>query len=166
MKKNSNLQFIPILCKTIVLLKQEDIFMKNTLRISLVIFLYFFYFFGYASVQNSPVGIWQTPRSILKINSVNGELRAKVLKILNTNVSSPICKKCPGQFQNVPIIGMTVIWGLTKQDNNNWTGGTALDPETGQVYNADLNLSDDGKLIKFHASKSIFGRTIEWRRLK
>lgn len=141
--------------------------MKTTFRISLLITLLFSSCVINASEQNDPTGTWQTPRSILKIYNTNGELRANVVKILNNKLPSfPLCKNCPEKFQNKPIIGMTVIWGLKKQNNNNWGDGQALDPESGKIYNATLELSKDGKTINFHASKSFFGRTIEWRRLK
>ena len=141
--------------------------MSSIFRALLLIVLLSYSYIINAADLTDPSGRWQTPRSILKIYHSNGELRAIVVKILNDNSPTlPLCKKCPGKFQNKPIIGMTVIWGLKRVNNHDWNGGQAIDPESGQIYNVKLELSNDGKKITFHASKSLFGHTIEWERIK
>jgi len=42
-----------------------------------------------------------------------------------------------------PVIGMTILWGLTKQgDEYQW--GEILDPENDKVYRAKMKLDDEG----------------------
>src|ERR1700757_1470017 len=72
----------------------------------------------------SPVGLWKTiddntgkPRGLVRIMDVNGEYRGTVEKIFLKpgEDPDPRCEKCDGTQHNQPVIGMTILWGLTKQ---------------------------------------------------
>lgn len=122
---------------------------------------------SYAAGQLDPAGVWQTPRSVLRIHNANGVLSAEVLQIRkHTASSSPVCTKCSGSLKDKPIIGMTVMWGLKQKDADQWDGGKVVDPETGETYNASLKLSPDGKTISFYASKLVFGKMVTWKRIR
>ena len=43
--------------------------------------------FAYAAGQADPSGLWQTPRSVLRISNVNGVLSAQVVKIRKQTAS-------------------------------------------------------------------------------
>jgi hypothetical protein len=75
----------------------------------------------------SPVGLWKTiddntgkPRGLVRIMDVNGEYRGTVEKIFLKpgEDPDPRCEKCDGTQHNQPVIGMTILWGLTKQGDD------------------------------------------------
>jgi uncharacterized protein (DUF2147 family) len=138
--------------------------MKKWMTLLCIVISLFSCFAAYAG-SKSAVGLWRTNRSILKIYTVNGELRAKVVKVLVGKGNGALCTKCEGENKNKPVVGMTVIWGLKPAGNNTWSGGKGLDPDTGKTYQCSLTLSDNAQLIKFQASRLIFTRTLEWHRV-
>jgi uncharacterized protein (DUF2147 family) len=122
----------------------------------------------------SPVGLWKTiddntgkPRGIVRIMEVNGEYQGKVEKIFPKTGEDPDpkCEKCDGARHNQPVIGMTILWGLTKLDDE-YQGGEILDPENGKVYRAKMKLDGDGgKLgVRGFIGFSLLGRTQTWVR--
>jgi uncharacterized protein (DUF2147 family) len=122
----------------------------------------------------SPVGLWKTiddntgkPRGLVRIMEVNGEYQGKVEKIFTApgEDPDPKCEKCDGTRHNQPVIGMTILWGLTKQGDE-YQGGEILDPETGKVYRAKMKLDGDGgKLgVRGFIGFSLLGRTQTWVR--
>jgi uncharacterized protein (DUF2147 family) len=122
----------------------------------------------------SPVGLWKTiddntgkPRGLVRIVEVNGEYRGKVEKIFPKpgEDPDPRCEKCDGTRHNQPVIGMTILWGLTKQGDE-YQGGAILDPENGKVYSARMKLDGQGgKLsVRGFIGFSLLGRTQTWVR--
>ena len=77
----------------------------------------------------------------------------------------PKCEKCEGERYNQPIIGMTILWGLTKQGDE-YEGGEILDPENCKVYRANMTLEDGGARLHVRGfiGFSLFGRTQIWFR--
>ena len=77
-----------------------------------------------------------------------------------------ICEKCIGANKNKPLIGMTMLSGLTlhPDKNNEFIDGTFLDPVTGQQYPARARLGNHGKHLIIRGSKdgSAVGRNITW----
>lgn len=127
-----------------------------------------------AFASATPEGRWRTiddkthkEKSIVEIAEVNGELQGKVVKLLNRGdkPANPACDKCEGDRKGKPVIGMTILWGL-KQDGDEWTGGSILDPENGETYDAKLSLKDDGRKLDVRGflGISLLGRTQTWVR--
>ena len=107
------------------------------------------------AAELSPVGLWKTiddntgqPRGLMRIREVNGQYEGKVEKIFPKpgEEPNPKCEKCEGNRQNQPVIGMTILWGLTKQGDE-YQGGEILDPENGKVYRSRMKLVDNGKKL-------------------
>ncbi|NNH00502.1 DUF2147 domain-containing protein [Acinetobacter sp. ANC 5414] len=77
-----------------------------------------------------------------------------------------VCEKCIGANKNKPLIGMTMLSGLTlhPDKNNEFIDGTFLDPVTGQQYPARARLGNHGKHLIIRGSKdgSAVGRNITW----
>lgn len=99
-------------------------------------------------------GLWKSfnmktkePEAIVKIYKKDDKLYGKVLRLLPNRIKEledlgeypPICKKCPDEFKNKPIIGLNFIYGLEKEGNE-WGGGKILDPETGKIYDVYISL--------------------------
>jgi uncharacterized protein (DUF2147 family) len=122
----------------------------------------------------SPVGLWKTiddnsgkPGGLIRIALLNGLYQGKIEKIFPEpgEDPNPKCVKCEGARHNQPVIGMTFLWGLTKQGDE-YQGGEILDPKTGKVYRAKLKLEDGGKKLNVRGfiGFSLLGRTQVWYR--
>jgi len=122
----------------------------------------------------SPVGLWKTiddhtgkPRGLVRVTQVDGEYQAKVEKIFPKPGEdlNPRCEKCEGTRHDQPVMGMTILWGLTKQGDE-YQGGEILDPENGKVYRAKMKLDDGGRTLHVRGfiGFSLFGRTQIWIR--
>lgn len=125
------------------------------------------------AATDTPVGTWKTiddkthqPKSIVEITDNNGELQAKVVKVLNSDQGpNPICKECDGARKNQPIEGMTIMWGVTRDDDV-WDGGKILDPKSGKQYKVKLTLTDGGQKLDVHGyiGFALLGRSQVWER--
>jgi uncharacterized protein (DUF2147 family) len=132
-----------------------------------------------AADVSTPVGTWKQvddvtgkPTSILQITESNGELQAKVLQVMNATPEDiardgnpPKCTQCDGARKDQPIIGMTIMWGVTR-DYDVWDGGRILDPKNGKVYKVKLTLKDSGQKLDVHGyiGFSLLGRSQIWER--
>ncbi len=121
------------------------------------------------AASDSPVGYWQVldedtnqPTSVVQIWDDKGVLQGKVVKLYGN--PSAVCSECAGRMRNKPVMGMAVLWGFTKQDNN-WKNGKVLAVKRGKVYNADLALQDAGQ--KLAVQVSVFGskHVVTWTRV-
>jgi uncharacterized protein (DUF2147 family) len=126
------------------------------------------------AAELSPIGLWKTiddntgqPRGLVRIREVNGQYEGKVERIFPKpdEPPDPKCEKCEGNRRNQPVIGMTILWGLTKQGDE-YQGGEILDPENGKVYRSRMKLVDNGKKLDVRGfiGFSLFGRSQIWLR--
>lgn len=122
----------------------------------------------------TPVGRWTTiddethkPKSVVEIWEENGKLYGKIVKLFRKpdEDQNPKCTECEGKLKNQPIIGMTILRGLVKDDNE-WTDGTITDPKNGKTYDCTISLEDGGKKLKVrgYMGISLLGRTQHWVR--
>ncbi len=125
--------------------------------------------------DNGPIGKWRTidddsgkPRAIVEIDKTDGELHGKIVKLLNQpkDDRNPVCDECEGPRHGKPVVGMTILWGLEK-DGDKWTDGKILDPESGDVYDASIELGEDDQTLKVrgYLGISLLGRTQTWQRV-
>jgi uncharacterized protein (DUF2147 family) len=127
---------------------------------------------SYAQNKNI-IGKWHTIHeetgkviSVVEIYEINNKIYGKVCEISNPKSRSLLCKNCPGEDKNKPIIGMTVIKGLQKKDNE-YTDGEILDPNSGKLYKCYITLINQDKLkVRGYIGFSLFGRTQYWERVK
>src|SRR5581483_2877889 len=107
-----------------------------------------------SAAEPSPTGLWKTiddssgqPKGLVRIREVNG--------------------KCEGARHNQPVLGMTILWGFTRQGEE-YQGGEALDPENGRIYRARMKLIDGGKKLDVRGfiGISLFGRSQVWLRVE
>lgn len=124
--------------------------------------------------NNSPVGLWKTiddqtgkPKSLVRITENNGVLTGKIEKLFRepNEDQNPKCEKCDGANKDQPVLGMTIINGL-KKDDDTWTGGTVLDPHNGKTYKARITMKDDGKKLEMrgYIGMPMLGRSQTWLR--
>jgi uncharacterized protein (DUF2147 family) len=131
----------------------------------------------FASASDStPIGLWKTiddntgqTKGLIRISERSGRFEGKIEKIFPKpgDDPTPRCDKCDGSRQNQPVLGMTILWNLTRQDGE-YQGGEILDPENGKIYRAKMKLIDGGKKLEVRGFLGIalFGRSQIWLREK
>jgi uncharacterized protein (DUF2147 family) len=131
------------------------------------------------AANDTPAGTWKQiddvsgkAKSIIEITESNGQLQAKVVKVMNLSPEEiardgqhPICRKCDGERKDKPIEGMTIMWGVSKDDDV-WDGGKILDPKSGKIYKVKLKLADGGRKLDVHGyiGFALLGRSQIWER--
>jgi uncharacterized protein (DUF2147 family) len=144
-----------------------------TLLLQLLLVLAFSSLSAWAG-ELTAAGLWKTiddrtekPRGLIRIVQVSGEYQGKLEKIFPQPGEDPApkCDKCSGARRDQPVIGMTILWGLTKQGED-YQGGEILDPENGKIYRAKMKLADGGKTLHVRGfiGISLLGRTQVWIR--
>ena len=97
--------------------------------------------------ETTPAGLWKTiddktgkPRSLIRITENNGEYSAVVEKgLLATDTGEAVCDKCTDDRKGQKIVGMTIVKGIKKK-NDNYEGGEILDPDNGKTYKCKMKL--------------------------
>lgn len=75
-----------------------------------------------------------------------------------------ICTECTGDKKNKPTLNMVIIENM-KFDDDEYTGGTILDPESGTEYKCLIALENTNKLkVRGYVGFSLLGRTQYWVR--
>jgi uncharacterized protein (DUF2147 family) len=126
------------------------------------------------AAESSPAGLWRTiddhtgqPKGLVRISEVNGVYEGKVEKAFPKPGEDPApkCEKCDGSRHNQPVLGMTILWGVTQQGEE-YQGGDILDPESGKIYRVKLKLIDSGKKLEVRGfiGISLLGRSQTWLR--
>jgi uncharacterized protein (DUF2147 family) len=79
---------------------------------------------------------------------------------------NPVCNKCPGAQKGQPLLGLRFIDGM-KRSGRDYEGGTILDPETGTLYSAEMQLSRDGNslTVRGYVGLPLFGQSQVWKRV-
>jgi uncharacterized protein (DUF2147 family) len=136
----------------------------------------FFLANGYAASPQSPIGYWKTiddvsgkPKSIIKISETQDHLLVgQVIKIFPNPGKDPhaLCSQCKGEKHNQPIVGMTILTGLMKKEEQ-WGNGEILDPQNGKTYNCSAKLAANGKKldVRGYIGLPLLGRSQTWERV-
>lgn len=124
--------------------------------------------------QEGPTGLWRNiddktgkSKALIRITEVNGELEGKIEKIFRepNEDQNPKCVRCEGANKDKPIIGLTIMTGL-KKDDDEYTGGKILDPDNGVLYSCKLKLIEQNKKLKVRGfvGLPLLGRSQIWVR--
>ena len=153
--------------------------MRSLFRVSSFLLLGLFVLPSLAKAQDrhaEAFGIWKSiddktkePKSHVKIWEENGKLYGKIIRLFRkpTEEQNPTCDKCEGDRKDKPVIGMLIIWDLTKNANGSWHKGRILDPANGKTYGCWLETLEGGKKLKVrgYMGVSLFGRTQMWEKV-
>jgi uncharacterized protein (DUF2147 family) len=101
----------------------------------------------------------------------NGVYEGRIVKAFMKPDADPkqfsnLCEKCEGDQKDAPMIGLTIIKGM-KRDGLDYQNGSIMDPRDGSVYNAQMQLSEDGKQlsVRGYLGISLLGQTQVWNRM-
>ena len=122
----------------------------------------------------SPVGLWKTiddetgeVKSFVQISEKDGSLVGSIAKLFPKpgKDPNPVCDKCDGEKKDRPLLGMGILWGLTK-DGDEWSGGFILDPKNGKTYKCKVKLEGSGETltVRGYIGFSLLGRSQTWIR--
>jgi len=133
--------------------------------------LTFCIFIGIQANSQTIFGKWQSfneetgnADSIIEVYQKKDKAFAKIIKVLNKDREDAICDLCKGKNKNKRILGMDILSGLTKDDDE-WSGGKIIDPRSGKEYKCYIKLEDNNTLkIRGFIGFSLFGKTAIWKR--
>ncbi|RZJ65256.1 MAG: DUF2147 domain-containing protein [Flavobacterium sp.] len=128
---------------------------------------------SFAPINNGVIGKWKTiddetgkAIAIVDIYENGGKVYGKVIDIFNAVDKKRVCVNCSGSDKNKPLLGLTVIKGLTKEGSE-YTNGKILDPKHGRLYKCYITLEGNDKLkVRGYIGVSLIGRTQYWYRVK
>ena len=102
--------------------------------------------------------------SVIEVYKKEGKAYAKVVEIKNPDRKNAVCDLCKGKNKNQPILGLNILTGLEKDDDE-WSGGKILDPRNGKVYKCYIKLEEPNKLkIRGYIGFALIGKTAYWTR--
>jgi uncharacterized protein (DUF2147 family) len=132
------------------------------------------FLFIYSSINaQSVIGKWKTiddktgkPRSVVEIYEASGKIYGKIIDIVDPGKRNSKCEKCTGSDYNKPVLGLVIIKGLTKDDDE-FNDGKIIDPESGKAYKCFIKLASKDKLeVRGYIGFSLIGRSQTWIRVQ
>ena len=138
-----------------------------------IILLVAFLFIVATSFSQTVIGKWKTiddetgkAKSIVEVYEKSGKIYGKIIEIIDEENRNRKCDLCTGIEKDKPILGMVIIKGLTKDDDE-YSGGKILDPKNGKQYKCYITLDGKDKLkVRGYIGISLLGRTQTWARVK
>jgi uncharacterized protein (DUF2147 family) len=126
-----------------------------------------------AAESDPATGIWQvysdkdgSQEGRVRVFVQEGKLVGVVAELRADAPPDSRCTKCSGAQKDKPIRGLTVMWGFEK-DGEAWTGGTALEPQTGNTYRCKVRyVAPDTLEVRGYVGLTLFGRTQTWKRAR
>lgn len=125
----------------------------------------------YSGYSQSIFGKWNSfnedtneIESVIEVYKKDNKAYAKIVEITDPERKDATCIKCKGKRKNQKILGMDILTGL-KKDDDEWSGGKILDPKNGKEYKCYIKLKDPNTLkLRGYIGISLIGRTAIWKR--
>lgn len=116
-------------------------------------------------------GKWKTiddetkqPKSIVEIyKKSDGKYYGKIVQLL-AKPANANCLACKDDRKNKPLVGLEIIRGLEKDDDE-FTDGTITDPKSGKTYKCTITKSGDKLNVRGYVGVSLLGRTQTWHKV-
>lgn len=125
-------------------------------------------------------GVWQTQKQedenrtahvqISNCDDNPQQLCGKIIALeepIDPETGKPkLDKKNPDEsLRSRPIMGVQMLKGFSKEDENTYTGGTIYSPRTGKTYESKIHLTKEG-VLEVIGYVFFFSKTQEWTRIK
>jgi uncharacterized protein (DUF2147 family) len=109
------------------------------------------------------------PQAEFQIMDCNGLYQGKIVKAFRSGgiQSNLRCASCEGKQKNASMLGLIFIKGM-RREGREYRNGTVLDPRNGYVYDAQMELSRDGRSLSVRGYRGIplFGQSEVWHRVR
>ena len=127
-----------------------------------------------AEAPPTAAGFWETydkdgkPQGWFLVAEKGGIFSARLVKGF-PKPGEPLqltCTKCPGERKGAQMMGLTLFYGF-KRDGLAYADGHVIDPRDGKIWNAKMDLSEDGQTLDVHGywGVSLLGKSVIWKRL-
>lgn len=105
------------------------------------------------------------PKSVVEIFEKEGQFFGKITKLFRKpgEDPDPVCEECPADDERYKkkVLGMEIIRNMIP-DEDEYSGGSILDPKVGRIYRCRLWLEDNN--LKVRGYWGPFYRTQTWHR--
>lgn len=123
--------------------------------------------------ENSIVGLWEpsSGKARVKISKIGNKFFGKIVWLkepMDPKTGKPKTdKNNPNEsLRNVQLRGYRMLKDFTYSGDNEWSGGTIYDPESGSTYSSVINKDGDVLNIRGFVGIKALGRTDTWKRIK
>lgn len=123
-------------------------------------------------------GLWEEynddtgkPEALIRIENTHDDIfEGRIEKLLPDTAenAATICKVCPGDMRNRPLLGLRILSGMKRKSALDFDHGEIVDPDDGKTYSCQIKLSEDGNTLKVtgYIGISWIGQSEIWRRIK
>lgn len=122
----------------------------------------------YCSAQDAIERIWYNQEKTAKIQvfkATDGKFYGKIvwLKEPDRNGKPKMDDNNPNKaLKTQPIMGLQILKGFKKEDDNLYEDGTIYDPKNGKTYSCKITHKGDKLDVRGYVGISLFGRTTVW----
>lgn len=115
-------------------------------------------------------GLWYNQEKTSKIQiykAIDGKFYGKIvwLKEPNKNGKPKVDENNPSdKKKNLPLMGLLVLKGFSKDGDEMYEDGTIYDPKNGKTYDCKITYKGNELAIRGYIGISLIGRTTTWTR--
>ncbi|WP_374546446.1 DUF2147 domain-containing protein [Rhodoblastus sp.] len=120
-------------------------------------------------------GFWQAynddgrPGGVFFFYEKNGFYEGRLVKAVtypDEPPDDPLCKACPGEKKNQPMMGLVIVYGM-KRHGAKYEDGHILDPRDGKIWSAEVEVTQDNQKLNLrgYIGTPLLGQTRVWTRL-
>ncbi len=123
--------------------------------------------------QDAILGKWTTcdkhgnPQSEVIIYRADGAFNCKITKLLGefSGYDSPLCAGCPGEYEDMPLIGMDIAKGFRYE--NGIFKGKILSPDRAKLFRMTMEIDEnDPHILIVKGYVGPFSETQKWKRVR
>ena len=122
---------------------------------------------------NDIVGLWEPSNGKvrIKIEKIGTKYFGKIVWLrepIDPKTKKPKTDKNNGdsKMRSVPLKGYRLLKDFIYKGDGQWANGTIYDPESGSLYNCEINMGKDVLNIRGYVGVKALGRTDTWKKIK
>ena len=118
-------------------------------------------YLGLWLVPNEETG---RPEAVMEVYEEGGAVHGRLVRSLEGDGPAVVCEACAGEYAGADLRGVRILRGLT-WTGEGFDGGRVLDPRSGKVYGASLDLNGPNHLrVRGYLGVKVLGKTQVWQR--